>query len=87
MNKTFLPLNGDEQGSLSDIASKVIDYVTENLADPYLSLKKISERVLFMNPDYVSKTFYQRNPVRNFHSFSHERAWNMRRNFWPGSTN
>ena len=61
MNKTFLPLNGDEQGSLSDIASKVIDYVTENLADPYLSLKKISERVLFMNPDYVSKTFYQRN--------------------------
>lgn len=57
LNKTFLPHNGDEQGSLSDIASKVIDYVTENLADPYLSLKKISERVLFMNPDYVSKRF------------------------------
>ncbi len=45
------------QSPLSDIVSKVIDYVTENLADPYLSLKKISEQMLFMNPDYVSKRF------------------------------
>ena len=57
LDKTFLSPDTDEQSALSDIASKVIDYVTENLADPYLSLKKISEQVLFMNPDYVSKRF------------------------------
>lgn len=57
LDKTFSSHNVDGQSSLSDIASKVIGHVTENLADPYLSLKKISEQVLFMNPDYVSKRF------------------------------
>lgn len=39
------------------VSSKIIDYVKEHLTDPGLSLKMISEEVLYMNPDYVSKRF------------------------------
>lgn len=57
LDRTFLPQNVAEQLPSSDISSRIIDYVSENLADPCLSLKMISEKVLFMNPDHVSKRF------------------------------
>lgn len=40
-----------------DIVKAIKTYVRENLADPSLSLKQISETALFMNADYVSKLF------------------------------
>lgn len=44
-----------------------LDYVRENLDNPNLSLKWISENILFMNVDYVSKQFSRETGCR----FSH----------------
>lgn len=40
-----------------DIIKTIKTYVRQNLADPSLSLKQISENTLYMNADYVSKLF------------------------------
>lgn len=41
----------------SSITKQIRKYVNENLSDSNISLKYISENVLFMNVDYVSKKF------------------------------
>ena len=40
-----------------DCIAQTIDYIKDHIADTDLSLKWISENVLFMNPDYLSKQF------------------------------
>lgn len=41
------------------ISSSVISYVETHLSDSNLSLKRIAERYLYMNVDYISKKFLQ----------------------------
>lgn len=47
-----------------EMSRKIKDYIGEHLQDPDLSLKWISERVLFMSPDYVSKCFIKETGER-----------------------
>lgn len=51
-----------------DCVEKVLEYVEEHLSDSNLSLKWISENVLFMNADYVSKQFVRQTGSK-FSSF------------------
>ena len=43
----------------SQLSNRVKEYVNDNLSNPNLSLKWISEQYLFMNVDYISKRFYK----------------------------
>ena len=43
--------------SCTDFVARIIELVTENISDPALSLKYISENCLYMNVDYVSRKF------------------------------
>ena len=43
-----------------DIIKTIKAYIRQNLSDPSLSLKQISENTLYMNADYVSKIFAKR---------------------------
>ncbi|MCI9457538.1 MAG: response regulator [Oscillospiraceae bacterium] len=45
------------QGTYKDYIKKCISYTNEHYGDPSLTLKWISENVLYMNVDYVSKQF------------------------------
>ncbi len=47
-----------------DLVRIIKAYVRENLSDPGLSLKQISENTLFMNADYVSKLFAKKTGER-----------------------
>ncbi|MCD7957481.1 MAG: response regulator [Lachnospiraceae bacterium] len=49
-------LSGAPGGTIS---ARVKEYVQEHYSDPDLSLKWISENVLYMNVDYVSKRFFK----------------------------
>ncbi len=49
---------------LCDFTEKIMVYVTENLSDPTLTLKWISENYLFMNVDYVSKKFIKETGMK-----------------------
>lgn len=44
-------------GTNCDFIAKVMEIVHENIEDPNLSLKQISENYLYMNVDYVSRKF------------------------------
>lgn len=41
------------------LSRKIKEYVNENLSNPNLSLKWISENYIYMNVDYISKRFYK----------------------------
>lgn len=43
----------------AQISAKIKEYVEQNLSDPDLSLKWISEHYIYMNVDYISKRFYK----------------------------
>lgn len=43
----------------SQLSNRIKEYVHDNLSNPNLSLKWISEQYLFMNVDYISKRFYK----------------------------
>ncbi len=47
-----------------DFIEKTLSYVNENISDPNLSLKWISENYLFMNVDYVSKQFMKQTGIK-----------------------
>jgi two-component system, response regulator YesN len=47
-----------------DFIEKTLCYVNENISDPNLSLKWISENYLFMNVDYVSKQFVKQTGTK-----------------------
>ncbi len=55
--ESFFPKSSSLQPKYKDFIVKVMNYVDENLSDPNLSLKWISENYLYMNVDYVSKQF------------------------------
>lgn len=42
------------------LVDRIKRYVSEHLSDQALTLKKISEEELFLNPKYVSRAFYQK---------------------------
>lgn len=46
------------------ISQKIKDYISDHIQDPNLSLKWISEQILFMNSDYVSKCFIKETGER-----------------------
>jgi len=50
--------------STGDLVRVIKTYVRDNLSDSSLSLKKLSEETLFMNPDYVSKLFGKKTGER-----------------------
>lgn len=47
-----------------DFIEKTLCYVNENISDPNLSLKWISENYLYMNVDYVSKQFVKQTGTK-----------------------
>ena len=47
-----------------DLVRVIKTYVRDNISDSSLSLKKLSEETLFMNPDYVSKLFRKKTGER-----------------------
>lgn len=48
----------------SQMTRQIKNYVNDNLSNPQITLKYISENVLFMNVDYVSKKFVKETGVR-----------------------
>lgn len=48
----------------SQMTRQIKNYVNENLSNPQITLKYISENVLYMNVDYVSKKFVKETGVR-----------------------
>ena len=52
-----LLLHMNEESKPSPTTWRICQYISQNLDDPNLTLKKISESYLFMNVDYVSKKF------------------------------
>lgn len=48
----------------ADFINRIISYIDNNLADPDISLKNLSEQHLFMNVDYVSKQFARQTGYR-----------------------
>ncbi len=54
----------DSTPSTGDLVRVIKTYVRNNLSDSSLSLKKLSEETLFMNPDYVSKLFGKKTGER-----------------------
>ena len=56
-----------------DYIEALMVYTEQNLADPNLTLKFISEKVLFMNTDYISKQFIKEVGVRYTAYLSHLR--------------
>lgn len=53
----FLSFAEKREKKHSDYINKILTYTMEHLSDPSLTLKSISEKILFMNPDYVSRQF------------------------------
>lgn len=49
---------------LSPMTGQIYNYVRDHLNDPDLTLKYISENILFMNVDYVSKKFLKETGVK-----------------------
>lgn len=48
-----------QKSKLSDVVRQVCHLVHENIADPNITLKSITDNYLFMNVDYVSRKFRQ----------------------------
>lgn len=48
-----------KENSTSSMVDQITSYVEQNLGNSVLTLKFISEQVLFMNVDYVSKRFFK----------------------------
>lgn len=48
-----------KENSASSMVEQITSYVEQNLGNSVLTLKFISEQVLFMNVDYVSKRFFK----------------------------
>ena len=53
----ILSAGGNASCNYSEFIEKVMQYVEENISNPNVTLKWISENYLFMNVDYVSKRF------------------------------
>ena len=53
----FLSFAEKREKKHSNYIDKILTYTMEHLSDPSLTLKSISEKILFMNPDYVSRQF------------------------------
>ena len=56
-----------------DYIESLLAYTEQNIADPNLTLKFISEKVLYMNTDYISKQFIQETGIRYTAYLSHLR--------------
>lgn len=52
------PAAASSPSNYSDYIVKTIHYIEQNYSSPTLSLKELSETILFMNPDYVSRQFF-----------------------------
>lgn len=50
-------LSIDKSNEYKDIIKQTIKYSEENLSNPQLTLKWLAENYLFMNVDYISRTF------------------------------
>lgn len=57
LKQIFYNINQTENDIDLTLSHQIKKYVCENLSNPNLSLKWISEQILFMNSDYVSKRF------------------------------
>ena len=55
----YLLLSPSKENSASSMVEQITTYVENNLGNSVLTLKFISEQVLFMNVDYVSKRFFK----------------------------
>lgn len=71
-------LSSAEDGTLG---RRVKEIVAAHLSDPELSLKWISERQLFMNPDYVSKCFLRETGEKFSHYLARTRVEYAKRLF------
>lgn len=57
----------------SAVVEKIMQYVEDNLNNPYLTLKWIAENCLFMNVDYVSKRFIKETNQKFSHYLTNVR--------------
>lgn len=61
------------RGRDGELSGRIKEYVSNHLSDPNLSLKWISEQLLFMNPDYVSKKFIKETNEKFSHYLTKKR--------------